>query len=110
MDDGWKKQQLTEIETPSEQNSDFTGARKWFLLYKPEGIKAWIAHSLYYFCALVAIVLKVKGIIAIVEAVHGSSAWLPAIYFTTASLFVLLTIRLRAFSLRISRSSNPRRQ
>ena len=51
--------------------------RRWLLLHSRDGIEGSIAHSSFYFCALAALVLKVRGIIAVVAALHGSSAWLP---------------------------------
>jgi hypothetical protein len=90
------------------QNSDFTGMRRWLLLYRPEGIEGWIFHSLFYLCALSALVLKIRGVMAAVGAVHGSSVWLAPIYFTSASLFVMFMFRLRAISLRLSKHSDQR--
>lgn len=109
MNNSLKMLRLTEIETRSKQNRDFTGMGKWLLLDKPEGIKGWFAYSSFYFCALLALVLKIGGVIAVIGVVHGSSAWLPPIYFTGASLFVLLAFHLHDVSLRFSGSSNQRR-
>ena len=82
---------------------DREGVRKWFLLYWPEGIQAWIVHSLFYFCALLALVLKVRGVLAAAGALRDSTGWLALIYFTSASLFVWATFYLRGVSERLAR-------
>ena len=73
---------LDEIEHLRKQDGDVTGVRRWLLLYRPEGIECWIVHSLFYLCALFALVLKVRGVMVAVGALHGSSVWLAPIYFT----------------------------
>jgi len=73
------------------------GVRKWLLVYRPEGIDSWIVHPLFYFCALSALVLKVRGIIAL----HDSSPWLALIYFTSGGLFGSLTFYLSRVSQRL---------
>jgi hypothetical protein len=71
-----------------------TGVRKWLLLYRPVGIDSFIVHPLFYFCALSALALKVRGIIAL----HDSSPWLALMYFTSGGLFGSLTFYLRRVS------------
>ena len=97
-----------EIEPLRKQSGDVTGMRRWLLLYRPEGIEGWIVHSLFYLCALSALVLKARGVMVAVGALHGSSVWLAPIYFTSASLFVMFMFRLRAISLRLSKHSDQR--
>ena len=85
------------------QNSGLKKAmRKWLLLDRPKGIDGWIAHFLFYFCALAALVLKVRGVMAAAGALDDSPRWLALIYFTSASLFVLLMIYLRGVSQRLT--------
>ena len=55
-----------------------------------------------YFCALAALVLKVRGVMAAVGALDDSPRWVAFIYFTSASLFVLLMIHLRGVSQRLA--------
>ena len=97
-----------EIEPLRKQSGDVTGMRRWLLLYRPEGIEGWIVHSLFYLCALSALVLKARGVMVAVGALHGSSVWLAPIYFTSASLFVVFMSRLRAVSQRLSQHSDQR--
>jgi hypothetical protein len=96
----------TSQEDEIQQISDIKGIRNWLLLYRPEGMDGWIVHSLFYLCALSAMVLKVRGVMTVVGGLQGSSAWLAPIYFTSASLFVMLTFRLRDVSLRPARRSD----
>jgi hypothetical protein len=83
-----------------------TVVRKWLLLYRPEGIDSWIVHPLFYFCALSALVLKVRGIMAL----HDSSPWLALIYFTSGGLFGSLTFYLRSVSQRLKAVGNGGRR
>jgi len=76
--------------------------RKWLLLDRPEGIDGWIVHFLFYFCAFAALVLKVRGVMAAVGVLGDSPRWLALLYFTSASLFVLLMIHLRGVSQRLT--------
>ena len=55
MNNDLRMQHPTEIETLSKQDDVFTGMRKWLLLDRPEGIEGWVAHSLFYLCALVVV-------------------------------------------------------
>ena len=82
------------------------GVRKWLLLYRPEGIDRWIVRPLFYFCALSALVLKVRGVIAL----HDSSSWLALIYFTSGGLFGSLTFYLRSVSQRLKAVGNGSRK
>ena len=77
--------------------------RTWLLVCRPKGIEDWGVHLLFYFCALAAFVLKVKGVIAAVATLHGSSGWTAFIYFTSASFFVSLTFYFRRVSQRLAR-------
>ena len=71
-----------------------TVVRKRLLFYRPGGIDRWIVRPLFYLCALSALVLKVRGVIAL----HDSSPWLALIYFTGGGLFGSLTFYLRRVS------------
>ena len=82
------------------------GVRKWLLLHRPEGIDRWIVHPLFYFCALSALVLKVRGIIAL----HDSAPRLALMYFTSGGLFVSLTFYLRSVSHRLRDVGNGSRK
>ena len=82
------------------------GVRKWLWLYRPEGIDRWIVRPLFYFCALSALVLKVRGVIAL----HDSSSWLALIYFTSGGLFGSLTFYLRSVSQRLKAVGNGGRR
>ena len=92
----WESPEFGEAETA------WAGVRKTLLLYRPEGIDGWIAHFLFYFCALSALLLKVAGVLAAAGALHDSSRWLALIYFTSASLFVWPTFYLRGVSQRLA--------
>ena len=74
-----------------------TVVRKRLLFYRPGGIDRWIVRPLFYFCALSALVLKVRGVIAL----HDSSSWLALIYFTSGGLFGSLTFYLSRVSQRL---------
>jgi hypothetical protein len=91
-----KKEDGDEIETSGPR------MRKWLLLDRPEGTDGWIAHFLFHFCALAALVLKVRGVMVAVGALDDSPRWLALIYFTSASFFVLLMIYLRGVSQRLT--------
>lgn len=76
--------------------------RKWLLPDSPKCIDGWIAHLLFYFCALAALALKITGVMAAVGALGDSPRWLAFVYFTSASLFVLLMVYLRGVSHRLT--------
>jgi hypothetical protein len=96
------KSSALKIADLDETGTSGTGVREWLLLYRPEGSGAWIVQILFYFCLLSALVLKVRGVMAAVGALHNSSPWLAFIYFTSASLFVLVTLYLRGVSQRLT--------
>jgi hypothetical protein len=83
-----------------------TGVRKWLLLNRPEGIDSWLVHPLFYICALSALVLKVRGILAL----HDSSPWLALIYFSSGGLFGSLAFYLRRVSQRLKVVGNGGRK
>jgi hypothetical protein len=84
----------------TEQNEAATGIRKWLLLYRPEGIDGWIAHSLFYFCGLLGVWLLIVGVLTL-RGIGGLEQWAALVAAVFAALIWLLANYLRGVSQRL---------
>jgi hypothetical protein len=88
------------------KTEDPEGARKWLLLYKPEGVDGWISQTLFYGIVLFIFLMVVAKLVVTLV----SHDWINLLFIAITLPYLMFAYYFWSLSLRLKRTGNAQRR